>query len=184
MTSLKKDLEIWSDTLLEFHLPRWEELPSFDLYLDQVITLIEGYVHSLFDDKEDTILTSAMINNYVKLKLIPKAEKKRYNKIHLAYLIAITLLKQVLTITEVKEGIEYQSNINGLKEAFNLFCEEQEAAMKAVAIHLKNGEGTLMLEGITLQNTAIKMATMSFAGKLVAEKMVHLQNCYHQKEEK
>ncbi|MFR5076916.1 MAG: DUF1836 domain-containing protein [[Clostridium] innocuum] len=26
-------------------------------------------------------MTSAMINNYVKLKLIPKAEKKRYNRI-------------------------------------------------------------------------------------------------------
>ena len=161
---------------MEFRLPRWEELPSFDLYLDQVITLIEGYVHGLFEEEEGNIITSAMINNYVKLKLIPKAEKKRYHKVHLAYLIAITLLKQVLTIIEVKEGIEYQSNISGLKEAYNLFCDEQEAAIQAVAHHLKNGEGTLMLEGITLKNTAIKMATMSFAGKLVAEKMVHLQN--------
>lgn len=178
MTGLKKDLIVWSDSLLEFRLPRWEELPNFDLYLDQVITLIEGYVQNLFDTKEDGILTSAMINNYVKLKLIPKADKKRYNKMHLAYLIAITILKQVLTITEVKEGIEYQSNTSGLKEAYNLFCDEQEASIQAVALHLRSGEGTLMLDGITLQNTAIKMATMSFAGKLVAEKMVHLQNKY------
>ena len=56
-----------------------EELPNFDLYLDQVITLIEGYLQNLFDEENDTILTAAMINNYVKLKLIPKAEKKRYN---------------------------------------------------------------------------------------------------------
>lgn len=178
MTELEKDLMVWSDALLDFRLPRWEELPNFDLYLDQVLTLIERYVQNIFDRKEEGILTSAMINNYVKLKLVPKAEKKRYNKVHLAYLIAITLLKQVLTITEVKEGIEYQSNISGLKEAYNLFCDEQEAAIQAVAHHLKNGEGTLMLDGITLQNTAIKMATMSFAGKLVAEKMVHLQNKY------
>lgn len=175
MATLKSELVVWSDSLLEFHLPRWEELPNFDLYMDQVITLIHGYVRVLFANEKDTILTSAMINNYVKLKLIPKAEKKRYNRVHIAYLIAITMLKQVLTITEVKEGIEYQSNMSGLKEAFNLFCGEQELAIQAVAHHLKNGEGTLMLEGITLQNTAIKMATMSFAGKLVAEKMVHLQ---------
>ena len=180
MTNMRKDLMVWSDSLLEFHLPRWEELPNFDLYLDQVITLIESYLNNLFDEKKDSILTSAMVNNYVKLKLIPKAEKKRYSRVHIAYLIAITILKQVLTISEVKEGIEYQSNISGLKEAFNLFCEEQEAAIQAVAHHLRNGEGTLMLEGITLQNTAIKMATMSFAGKLVAEKMVHLQNSYNQ----
>ncbi|MEG0360791.1 MAG: DUF1836 domain-containing protein [Longicatena sp.] len=184
MTAIEKELATWSDSLLAFHLPRWEELPSFDLYMDQVITLLEGYLSIFFKSEQDSILTSAMINNYVKLKLIPKAEKKRYSRVHLAYLIAITMLKQVLTITEVKEGIEYQSNISGLKEAFNLFCEEQEVALRAVAHHLKNGKGTLMLEGITLQNTAIKMATMSFAGKLVAEKMVHLQKKFPMIEEK
>ena len=114
MSNLRKDLILWSDTLQDFHLPRWEELPNFDLYLDQVITLIEGYLQHLFDEENDTILTSAMINNYVKLKLIPKAEKKRYNRVHIAYLIAITILKQVLTISEVKQGIEYQAGINGL----------------------------------------------------------------------
>ena len=168
MSNLRSDLILWSDTLQDFHLPRWEELPNFDLYLDQVITLIEGYLQNLFDEENDTILTAAMINNYVKLKLIPKAEKKRYNRMHIAYLIAITILKQVLTISEVKQGIEYQAGINGLKEA----------AIKAVADHLKNQDSTFLLEGITVQNTAIKMATMSFAGKLVAEKILHLQNSY------
>ena len=72
----------------------------------------------------------------------------------------------------------HSSSINGLKEAFNLFCEEQEAAIKAVADHLKNQDSTFLLEGITVQNTAIKMAAMSFAGKLVAEKILHLQNSY------
>ena len=178
MSNLRKDLILWSDTLQDFHLPRWEELPNFDLYLDQVITLIEGYLQHLFDEENDTILTSAMINNYVKLKLIPKAEKKRYNRVHIAYLIAITILKQVLTISEVKQGIEYQAGINGLKEAFNLFCEEQETAIKAVADHIKKQDSAFQLEGITVQNTVIKMATMSFAGKLVAEKILHLQNSY------
>ena len=180
MSNLRRDLVVWSDTLMEFHLPRWEELPNFDLYLDQVITLIEGYLSNLFDNEKDSILTSAMINNYVKLKLIPKAEKKRYNRVHIAYLIAITMLKQVLTISEIKEGIEYQANINGLKEAFNLFCEEQEMAIRSVANHLRSKEGTFQIEGITLQNTAIKMAALSFAGKLVAEKILALQNSYHQ----
>lgn len=174
MTQLKKNLIIWSDSLLAFHLPRWEELPNFDLYMDQVITLIEGYLYILSDGKE-SVLTSAMINNYVKLKLIPKAEKKRYNRQHMAYLIAITILKQVLTITEVKEGIEYQANISGLKEAYNQFCDELEISLQAVANQLKNGESTLELNGITLRNTAVKMASVSFSCKLVAEKIVYLQ---------
>ena len=55
MSNLRKDLILWSDTLQDFHLPRWEELPNFDLYLDQVITLIEGYLQHLFDEENDTI---------------------------------------------------------------------------------------------------------------------------------
>ena len=168
----RKELMAWSETLFTFHLPRWEELPAFDLYMDQVITLLETYL------REETILTSAMINNYVKLKLIPKAEKKRYSRMHLAYLIAITVLKQVLTISEVKRGIEYQANLSGLKEAYNLFCEELELALMAVAKHIQEGKGSLRLEGITLQNTAMKMAAMSLAGKLVARKILLLQDDY------
>ena len=118
------------------------------------------------------ILCFALILSFVSCSSTRVDEKKQI------YLIAITILKQVLTISEVKQGIEYQAGINGLKEAFNLFCEEQEAAIKAVADHLKNQDSTFLLEGITVQNTAIKMATMSFAGKLVAEKILHLQNSY------
>ena len=155
------------------------QLPAFDLYMDQVITLLETYLRPLLGDvREETILTSAMINNYVKLKLIPKAEKKRYSRMHLAYLIAITVLKQVLTISEVKRGIEYQANLSGLKEAYNLFCEELELALMAVAKHIQEGKGSLRLEGITLQNTAMKMAAMSLAGKLVARKILLLQDDY------
>lgn len=184
MVNTRNELVEWSASLIEFHLPRWEELPNFDLYMDQVITLIEGYLYILAEDGKENILTSAMINNYVKLKLIPKAEKKRYSRIHIAYLIAITVLKQVLTITEVKEGIEYQANISGLKEAFNLFCEEQEHALHAVAGHIHKGESIVLMEGAILQNTAIKMASMSFAGKLVAEKIVHLQKEHQEFERK
>ena len=175
----RKELMAWSETLFTFHLPRWEELPAFDLYMDQVITLLETYLRPLLGDvREETILTSAMINNYGKLKLIPKAEKKRYSRMHLAYLIAITVLKQVLTISEVKRGIEYQANLSGLKEAYNLFCEELELALMAVAKHIQEGKGSLRLEGITLQNTAMKMAAMSLAGKLVARKILLLQDDY------
>ena len=73
-----------------------------------------------------------MVNNYVKLRLIPKPIKKRYNKVHLAYLIAISILKQVMTIEEIRDGIIFQAKINGKKGAYNLFCEEQERALKSI----------------------------------------------------
>ena len=52
----------WSKQLLSFHLPRWEELPDIDLYMDQVITLIEKYV-TVLPKGGDKIITPAMVNN-------------------------------------------------------------------------------------------------------------------------
>ena len=48
----------------------------------------------------------------------------------------------------------------------------------AVAKHIQEGKGSLRLEGIPLQNTAMKMAAMSLAGKLVARKILLLQDDY------
>lgn len=175
MKKTKDEMKRWGEELKQVHLPRWEELPSFDLYIDQVISLIQGYLYPLFPNEQESILTSAMINNYVKLKLIPKAEKKRYQRMHLAYLIAITILKQVLTISQVKEGIDYQANMSGLKEAFNLFCEEQEYSLGCVAKQVIEETQSLEMTGMNFQNTVIKMATMAFATKLVVQKTLELQ---------
>ncbi len=50
----------------DIHIPRWEELPNIDLYLDQVVTILEDYLKDLVNSKEDKIITKTMINNYVK----------------------------------------------------------------------------------------------------------------------
>lgn len=175
-------LKKWSSMLLEYHIPRWEELPDFDIYMDQVITLIERYLNILDDDKE-TIITSAMVNNYVKLKLIPKPEKKKYSKEHIAYLIAITLLKQILSISEVRDGINYQAQISGTHHAYNLFCEEQEKAFRQCAVQILKTEMLSTQEDIPYENMVVKMAVRALAEKLVAQKIVYLQR-NQRKEEK
>ncbi len=63
--------------------------------------------------------------------MIPAPEKKRYNQKHLAFLIAITMLKQVLTIPEIKTGSFFRKVV-GIRNAYNVFCEEQEKAIHLV----------------------------------------------------
>lgn len=36
------------EAILKFHMPRWNELPDIDLYLDQVVNYIERYIRSIF----------------------------------------------------------------------------------------------------------------------------------------
>ena len=53
----------------EFHIPRWEEIPDIDLYLDQTVTILEKYLES-YVDEDEKIITKTMINNYVKQQLL------------------------------------------------------------------------------------------------------------------
>lgn len=171
---MHKQLMKWSKELIDYRIPRWEELPDFDLYSDQVIQLIKGYL-ILLDRGEESIITGAMINNYVKHKMMPKPVKKKYQKVHIAYLISISLLKQVLTIQEINDGITYQAEVSGLKDAYNLFCEEIERALHNVAlqIHGREKEADYIVPRV---NQALYFASTAFASKLVAEKIVEINN--------
>lgn len=156
----------------QFHLPRWEELPDFEVYMDQLITLLNRYLN-IFNRDDSSLLTPSMVNNYVKLKMMPKPIKKKYERIHIAYLIAITTLKQVLTISEIKEGIELQAKISGLKGAYNLFCEEFENALNAVLdTFIAHKEPILKNDPLTKENIAMKLCTMSLATKLLTKALL------------
>lgn len=179
MEKMKAELSEWGKELSSVHIPRWEDMPELELYMDQVITLVDRYLSPLIRMEKHPLLTSSMVNNYVKLGLIPAPQKKRYNRRHLAFLVAITLLKQVLTIPEIKEGIVFQGKAVGIREAYNLFCDEQEAAITVVT-RLAQGEAQegIFREAIPLEFVAVRAATMSFATKLLSEKMIQLEEQY------
>ena len=84
-------------------LPEWNELPDLDLYMDQVIALMSKYIPGLAEDK---LLTSSMINNYVKTGAMPPPVKKRYSRSHIVHLIIICVLKQIMPISSIKKLID------------------------------------------------------------------------------
>lgn len=185
MNTINDELILFSKELLEFHIPRWDELPDIELYMDQVITFIENNILISSISFGERIITPSMVNNYVKLNLIPKPVKKRYGKTHLAYLIAISILKHVFTIQKVKDGISFQSTLSGEKDAYNLFCQEQEAAIRLLASQvLPEGEYTTQTTCVSTENLVIKMATLAFASKIIGEKTIELQTDFMDKENK
>ena len=77
---------------------RWEELPDLALYMDQIIPYMpRQLIH--FDDGET--LTSAMVNNYIKDGLVPRADGKRYGPVHLGYLTPVCALNKVLPVRDI-----------------------------------------------------------------------------------
>ncbi|MEO1771275.1 MULTISPECIES: DUF1836 domain-containing protein [Enterococcus] len=171
-----EELKQWSAALKEVRLPRWEELPELELYMDQVITLIDRYLSPIIEPEKHHLLSSAMVNNYVKHKLVPPPLKKRYNKNHLAYLIAITLIKQVLTITDIKELIVMQLAIDEPKQAYNNFCQIQEESLRYVAglVLAEENDPTLVRQS-DYRYLAVENAAASFASKLLVEKIIELE---------
>lgn len=114
------------------HLMRWEEIPDFPLYIDQVIGIIEKSLDFLKMDDDDKIITSTMINNYVKHKLVFAPSKKKYVREHIAYFIVICLLKKVYSLDEISKLIKIQFDHAPVAKAYNDFCDLFEAELKGI----------------------------------------------------
>ena len=182
METLQQELHEWAQNLIHFHLPRWQELPDLELYMDQVITLVDQYLSPVIKDERHPLLTAAMVNNYVKKKIIPSPIKKKYNRKHLAFLIAITSLKQVLVLEEIRTGILFQAKQIGIRQAYDLFCVTQEQAVQLIGKQIQ-GDFSTSIASVPLELIAVTAAAKSFSGKLLAEKMVQLEKDYLEKVE-
>src|SRR5665647_352842 len=93
------------DDIINYHCPRWNELPNIDLYMDQVLIFIEKNTAVFAESGKFKSLTKTMINNYVKQKKIRPPRKKRYNRTHLAYFMVVSILKRFMNLSEISDGI-------------------------------------------------------------------------------
>lgn len=117
----------------EFHIPRWNELPNIDLFLEQVVTLINNalkpYIFFDSENKEDNeLLTKTMINNYVKHGIIEPPIKKQYSKSQVAKLFAICVLKQVYSMDDIKTLLSIALQLE-IQISYDSFCSLFEQAL-------------------------------------------------------
>ena len=113
-----------------FRLPEYRELPSVELYMEQVLAYVNKALADL-SDKDQATLTSFMVNNYVKAGMIDEPVKKRYSKEQIGYLIAITLLKQTVSMADISLLLELDKGISTNKEDLYNFFREMESDILA-----------------------------------------------------
>lgn len=121
-------------SLSAFHIPRWNELPTVELYLDQVVKLINSvlapYINFNLDPKDESeLLTKTMINNYVKNNLIEPPIKKQYSRVQIAKLFVICVLKQVYSMQDINCLIDMALGYSKIEIAYNQFCKLFEQAL-------------------------------------------------------
>ena len=153
------------EVIMKIHIPRWNELPEIDLYLDQVVNYLEKYLTQYSVNKEDKIITKTMINNYVKQGIMPAPEKKKYSRAHIAYLMVICILKQVYSISDIGKLISLTIQYFELSKAYNRFCANLEISVKNV-FSKKEFPNT---DRMTEEQYLLKNVVQSVADKLYVE---------------
>lgn len=149
----------------DIHIPRWEELPNIELYLDQVVTLMEEYLGNV--NKEEKIITKTMINNYVKNGILKSPENKKYNKEHLAKIIVICILKQIYSINDISNLIRLALETSEINISYNRFAVEFEKSIDFVFNQIEAKDDY----EITEERYILKNITNSLASKLYVEKV-------------
>ena len=172
------------EKLAAHKLPRWENFPDIDLYMDQVVAVMEKALELYNKDglEESKLITPSIINNYVKLKIIPAPNKKKYNREHLAYLVMICILKQTLPISSIVKIIESNLENKTINELYEVFCNIYENVIPFVNMSepFLAGDEQSELNDPDMDDGVngfiLKSAILSTAGKFVCEEMLSAMN--------
>ncbi len=79
-----------------------KDIPSIDLYVDQILNLISERLSQGSERYRDRHLTKTMINNYSKDGIITPVKGKKYNKEQILQMLTVYTLKGTLSIGEIK----------------------------------------------------------------------------------
>ncbi|MBQ9955086.1 MAG: DUF1836 domain-containing protein [Eggerthellaceae bacterium] len=156
--------QIVIDSMEGFSLPRYRELPGVGLYLEQVVQ----FVNTVTAPLGLAPLTGSMVGNYVKQGLIESPAKKRYGADQLAYLIFITITKNVLSIENLRLFISMQKQTYDVFVAYDYFCEQFELALDYAFGRIESLEDTgvtVSEEKAMLRYCTIATANVAYLGK-------------------
>ena len=169
---LINELNVSKDIIKNSNLPLWEELPKIELYMDQVVALLNdylGYISKL--DKDEKGVTSSMINNYVKMKVIPAPLKKRYSRIHLSRLIMICSLKKSLNLSTVSKLLPQTEDEEENARIYNAFVNSRKATIESNIARIESEFYSIIDNADSVNSEMLtRLAVSTDIRKLITEK--------------
>lgn len=120
---------LFAEIIRDFRLPRYDELPNVGIYLEQVTQYINGVITPLGCQE----MTSSMISNYVKKGVVSAPIKKQYYADQIAYLIFVSIGKQVISIENISKLYDMQKLVYDVPTAYNYFCDEFENMLQVIS---------------------------------------------------
>lgn len=104
-----------------------EDIPSLDLYMDQIMTLFDVNLADNKRNEDDKLLTKTMINNYSKEGLLKPIKGKKYTKDHILQMLLIYSLKNTISIQEIKKVLQpYHEQTEKIEPIYNKFLSTKK----------------------------------------------------------
>jgi len=98
-----------------------DQLPDIDLYIEQMTSYIEERMGDSLRTGDEKIITKPMVNNYTKGGLLPRPKNRRYGREHLIPLLFICIMKQSLSVSEIKTALSLRPTAKEQKETYAHF---------------------------------------------------------------
>ena len=132
--------------------------------MDQVLDFLSRSRASLRDDDR---LSSAMVNNYIKAELLPRARGKKYSREHLVHLAIILRLKQVLSVKDTGRLISAFKEDKSDEEMFNSFRDIIDSCTESIVDKISGSDKELA-------QIAMNLAVESYLCKVGCEYIIDL----------
>lgn len=166
-------LALWEKLAGEESLPTWESIPDFGLYMDQVVTLLEQYL-AFLPDRGERIITSSAINNYVRLKIMPAPVKRKYYRVHLAYLLMILPMKQSISIADIPRILPPGTDEEAVRAVYEDYAHQFHKTAEFFNRQVTGVLRDLEAGGSGVSRLALESVLISSFARILAEQLIPL----------
>ena len=167
---VKRRIQSYLLELSNYNVPNVDALPQMNFYMDQVISYLEDNLKVF--EIDDKLITSSMVNNYVKGKVIPAPVNKKYSKVQLTYLLEICSLKNVLSLNEIMNIIDFST----YKDVYTSYKDIQDNLVNNISGNIKKNLAKIKKENedVELKKLAMELALKANIYKTLSEKIITL----------
>ena len=115
------------------------QIPSLDLYIDQIMTLFDVELNDNKRYEDDKVLTKTMINNYSKAGILKPIKGKKYSKEHILQMLLIYSLKNTISIQEIKKVLlPYHQSDESIEPLYDEFLNEKTELSHHITTELQS----------------------------------------------
>lgn len=176
----EKTLEL-AESAFEWNLVQLKDIPRIPLYMEQLTSFFDEALAGARRDEDDKILTKTMINNYTKEGTLPRPNGKKYSREHMIRLMYIFMLKQVLSLQDIKRMFDLMESDGNIETIYGTYLEMvgnyREQHLENLKARMANVEAKLVDKGIyTDENFEMMLMLLTIteatAGKMLVWRML------------